>query len=229
MSLGQLANRLTNDFFFEKTMVRTAPRTLNDFTLQAYCQRLPHLVRYRMDPRLLGRVSSADIVEELATNLRRKAATHRCRQRDTLLRCLRSSATSQLAQIHRDYLARYRDFGDPYLIRLITALPRADVAELAGLLLGTNTAPASSLEAGMSSRSDLVALQNVFNSLTHADREILSMRHFERLSRREMAMVVQRPVAETCDRYLTALGRLKREYYRLNCLRVIPYLNCQYA
>ena len=46
--------------------------------IESYCQRLPDFVRYRLDPRLLGRISSNEVVEELTTQLTQKAHSHRC-------------------------------------------------------------------------------------------------------------------------------------------------------
>lgn len=189
-----------------------------------YCRRLPDFVRYRLDPRLAGRISPAEVAEELATILQGKANSHRCPRRESLFRCLRSSATTLLEQVHSDYLAMYRAFGDPYLLRL-SSLPPAKASELAEMLLGIAPTRPGVFDDGSFQPADSIVLQCVFNSLSFRDREILAMRHFERLSRSEIAVILEIDYVETCARYVAALGRLKREYHGLNCLRTIPLVS----
>jgi len=189
-----------------------------------YCRRLPDFVRYRLDPRLAGRISTTEVAEELAGILKTKANSHRCPRRESLFRCLRSSAATLLEQVHSDYLAMYRAFGDPYILRLGN-LPRATASELANLLLGVVPIGRANWDDGSLAAADLIVLQCVFNSLSFRDREILAMRHFEHLSRSEIAVILEIDYVETCARYVAALGRLKREFHSLNCLRSIPLVS----
>ena len=194
-----------------------------------YCERIPDFVRYRMDPRLFGRISASEVVEELTSSLTQKAISHRCSHSTSLLRCLRSAATTKLEQIHQDYLAVYRTFRDPYMLRLLTAMPKATASELANLLLGAVARPRRPFDGTSLEASDMMVLQRVFNALPFADREILALRHFERLGRVETAVILELAVDEASRRYLLALGRLKREYFSLNCLRDIPLLTYAHA
>lgn len=197
--------------------------------VDSYCQRIPAFVQYRMDPRLFGRISAREVVEELTHCLTEKATSHRCSQTASLLKCLRSATTTRLEQIHQDYLAMYRTFRDPYLLRLLTAMPSATAAELAQIVLGAVAKPRRPFDGSKMETTDLMVLQRVFNALPYSDREILAMRHFERLSRAEIAVLLELAADDASQRYLLALGRLKREFFSLNCLRDIPLLSYAHA
>ena len=104
----------------------------------------------------------------------------------------------------------------------LSALPKVTAAELAEMLMGAIPDDSDKPFDLPLQPIDLIVLQRVFNSLAFPDREILAMRHFERLSRHEIAAILEIKHVEVCHRYLFSLGRLKREFYSLNCLRSIP-------
>ena len=52
-------------------------------------------------------------------------------------------------------------------------------------------------------------IQNVLNDLDPADREVLSLRHFEQLTNNEVAHVLQLSAAAASVRYFRALKRLR--------------------
>ena len=54
-----------------------------------------------------------------------------------------------------------------------------------------------------------VRLQEVLNSMDALDREVLALRHFEQLSRAEIAHLLQIREAAVSKRYIRALKRLK--------------------
>jgi RNA polymerase sigma-70 factor (ECF subfamily) len=55
----------------------------------------------------------------------------------------------------------------------------------------------------------MLRLQEALNRLEPLDREILSLRHFEELNRKEAAQVLGIEEAAAAKRYLRALKRLK--------------------
>jgi RNA polymerase sigma-70 factor (ECF subfamily) len=107
--------------------------------------------------------------------------------------------------LHRHHLGRrMRDPGREISLEQ-RPWPEATSAALAAQLLGHDTRPS---EAVM--RVELkVRLQDALNSMEAVDREVLSLRHFEQLSRAETAEVLGIKESAVSKRYVRALERLK--------------------
>lgn len=177
--------------------------------INRYCRRLTGLVEFRLDPRLRGRLGVVELVEEIERYLRRHVRRQRLTDRRSLLVWLRSTSLRLLDAIHREYLGpHYAATLQPGLLRL-DCLPRVSVQQLATELAG----PARGKSADDSSPPP-VALQDAFNRLCPADREILAMRHFERLTRDEVATVLQFSICRASHNYLAAVRRLRCELNR---------------
>ena len=114
---------------------------------------------------------------------------------------------TMLERIQREYL------GCPYLgpttakLRL-TSLPVASVGELASALLGTLS---SNRQVAPPRPVQQLQLQQAFNRLAPKQREILAMRHFEQLTREEIAAVLGPSTAVVGIRYMHALAGLRRQ------------------
>ena len=85
------------------------------------------------------------------------------------------------------------------------ASPAASSAALAAQLLGRHTSPADAAVRA----ERLLRVQEALNALEPIDREILSLRHFEQLSRSEAAQVLGVAEGAAAKRYIRALKRLK--------------------
>jgi RNA polymerase sigma-70 factor (ECF subfamily) len=84
-------------------------------------------------------------------------------------------------------------------------MPEASSAALAAQLLGAEIRPS---EAAVRAETR-IRLQEVLNGLEPIDREVLALRHFERLSRAEAARELGISEAAASKRYVRALDRLK--------------------
>jgi RNA polymerase sigma-70 factor (ECF subfamily) len=118
---------------------------------------------------------------------------------------LRLVVGERLAQLHRHHLGTHlRDAGrEVSLYR--GPMPVASSAALAAQLLGRHTSPTQAAVRA----ERLLRLQEALNSLDAIDREILSLRHFEELSRAETATVLGIQESAVAKRYVRALKRLK--------------------
>src|SRR5205809_2902931 len=85
------------------------------------------------------------------------------------------------------------------------ALPQASSAALAAQLLGKHTSPTQAAVRA----ERMLRLQEALNSLDPIDREVLSLRHFEELTRVETARVLGIEEGAAAKRYVRALKRLK--------------------
>ena len=84
--------------------------------------------------------------------------------------------------------------------------PEASSAALAAQLLGHDTRPSeAAIRAEMKIR-----VQEALDGMDPLDREVLALRHFEQLSRAEIAQVFGISEAAAGKRYIRALERLKR-------------------
>jgi RNA polymerase sigma-70 factor (ECF subfamily) len=118
---------------------------------------------------------------------------------------LRLIVGERLTRLHRQHLGtKMRDAGRQVSL-YPGALPAASSMALAAQLLGKQTSPS---EAAVRAER-LLRLQQALNTLDPLDREILSLRHFEELTRRETAQVLGIEEAAAGKRYLRALKRLK--------------------
>lgn len=175
-----------------------------------YCRRLPGLIDFRLDPRLRGRISVAELVDEFEKYLRRNVRKQRITDRRGLLVWLRSTSLRLLDAIHREHLGpRYADSLQPAMVRLDT-LPPVNIHQLATEL----AVPIAEVDYLEGASLPLVALQDAFNRLCPADREILAMRHFERLTREEVATVLDSSICRASHYYVAAIRRLRSELNR---------------
>ena len=110
-----------------------------------------------------------------------------------------------LLKLHRHHLGtQMRDAGrEVSLYR--EALPAASSAALAAQLLGKHTSPTQAVLRA----ERMLRLQEAINTLDPIDREVLSLRHFEELTRQETAQVLGIEEGAAAKRYIRALKRLK--------------------
>ena len=160
-------------------------------------ERLRRMIQFRLDPRLVGRVDPDDVVQEVFLAARQRLYAFR-EDAQSLPFWLRLVAQQSLIDLHRRHLgagkrdaARERAF--------------AHSQGLSGFLVGSLTSPS---QAAM--RDELrQQLQHALDSMDEIDREVLTLRHFEELSNKEVAELLQIGENAASNRYVRALGRLK--------------------
>jgi RNA polymerase sigma-70 factor (ECF subfamily) len=118
---------------------------------------------------------------------------------------LRLVVSQRLANYHRRHFGtKMRDVGQEVSLYR-NPLPQASSAALASMLLGRLTSPSNA-----AIRAERVLrVQEALNALEPIDREILSLRHFEGLSRAEAAQALGIEEAAAAKRHVRALARLK--------------------
>jgi RNA polymerase sigma-70 factor, ECF subfamily len=167
--------------------------------------RLRRMVEMRLDRRLQGRVDASDVVQEGYSDAARKLGDYLADPKLPLFLWLRLILGERLMKLHRQHLgAQMRDAGrEVSLYR--EALPTASSAALAAQLLGKHTSPTQAAVRA----ERLLRLQEALNALDPIDREILSLRHFEELTRAEAAQALGIEEAAAAKRYVRALKRLR--------------------
>jgi RNA polymerase sigma-70 factor (ECF subfamily) len=180
------------------------PAALNELFAR-HRARLRRMVEMRLDRRLQGRIDASDVIQESFLDAARKLDDYLRDAKLPLFLWLRLVVGERLLKLHRQHLgAQMRDAGrEVSLYR--EALPTASSAALAAQLLGRHTSPTQAAVRA----ERMLRLQEALNALDPIDREILSLRHFEELTRAEAAQALGIEEAAAAKRYVRALKRLK--------------------
>jgi RNA polymerase sigma-70 factor (ECF subfamily) len=184
---------------------RTGDANAIDELFTRHRDRLRRMVQMRLDWRLHGRIDESDVIQDAYLEAARRLNEYLARPDMPLFLWLRFLVGERLLILHRHHLgAKMRDVRREVSI-FHDALPEASSAALAAQLLGEDTSPS---EAAVRAER-LLHLQEAINQLDPVDREVLSLRHFEQLSRAESARVLGITEAAASKRYIRALKRLK--------------------
>jgi RNA polymerase sigma-70 factor (ECF subfamily) len=167
--------------------------------------RLRRMVEMRMDWRLQARLDASDVIQEAFLEAAMRVNDYLRKPMLPLFLWLRLIVGERLTRLHRQHLGfKMRDAGrEVSLYR--EPLPAASSMALAAQLLGKQTSPTQAAVRA----ERMLRLQEAINTLDPMDREVLSLRHFEELTRVETAKVLGIEEGAAAKRYVRALKRLK--------------------
>ncbi len=184
---------------------RGDPRGLGTL-LGQHRDRLRRMVALRLDRRLQGRIDPSDVIQEAYLEASVRLAEYLRDPSMPFFLWLRFLTGQKLVTLHRHHLGVQMRGAGQEVALCQGPLPEASSAALAAQLLGHDTRPS---EAAV--RAELkIRLQETLNSMDPLDREVLALRHFEQLSRAEIAQVLGVSEGAAGKRYIRALERLKR-------------------
>jgi RNA polymerase sigma-70 factor (ECF subfamily) len=167
--------------------------------------RLRRMVEMRLDRRLQARIDASDVIQDAYLEVATRLQDYLRQPTLPLFLWLRLVVGERLTTLHRQHLGtQMRDAGREVSL-YHGALPMASSAALAAQLVGKHTSPT---EAAIRAER-ILRLQEALNTLDPIDREILSLRNFEQLSRAETAQVLGIEESAAAKRYIRALKRLK--------------------
>jgi RNA polymerase sigma-70 factor (ECF subfamily) len=173
--------------------------------LDGHRKRLRRMVRLRLDPRLQSRIDPSDVLQEAFLEAAQRLAEYLRDPKMPFFLWLRFLTGQKLLALRRRHLGTKARDASREVSLYRGAMPEASSACLAAQLLGRITTP---LQAAL--RAEMkVRLQEALNSMDPLDREVLALRHFEQLSRAEIAHLLQIHDAAVSKRYIRALKRLK--------------------
>ena len=163
------------------------------------------MVELRIDARLRARIDASDVLQEAFLDVSHDLDAYLADPKLPPLLWLRLHVGRRLTTLLRQHLGTLmRDAGREISI-YHGALPEASSAALASMLLGRHTSPTQAAQRA----ERMLRVQEALNSLDPIDREVLALRHFEQLSRLEVARELGISEAAASKRYIRALGRLK--------------------
>jgi RNA polymerase sigma-70 factor (ECF subfamily) len=165
--------------------------------------RLERIIRFRIHPRIRGRVDAADILQETWVTASKRLADYLREPTVSLFIWLRQLALQTLIDIHRRELCHRRDAGRE--IHLASDSPPGDTSlSIAHFLADQITSPSQHLIRA----EDIEQLQQALNSMPEIDREVLALRHFEQLTNLQTAEVLGLTSTAASNRYIRAAARL---------------------
>ncbi len=173
--------------------------------LSRHADRLRRMVALRLDRRLQGRIDPSDVIQEAYLEASVRLTDYLGNPSMPFFLWLRFLAGQKLVTLHRHHLGVQMRAAGQEVALCRGPLPEASSAALAAQLLGHDTRAS---EAAI--RAELkIRVQEALDSMDPLDREVLALRHFEQLSRAEIAQVMGISEAAAGKRYIRALERLK--------------------
>ncbi len=174
--------------------------------LQRHREAVRRMISLRMDRQLRPRVDASDIVQEVLVDASRRMAEYLRDPAMPFHLWLRQMAQDRLIDAHRRHRVAARRSVDRE--QRLVAGPRLDrtTLNLAAALCDDQRTPASAAE-----WNELqVLFQSALDQLDEKDREVVIMRHFEKLSNSEVAAALDLSPPAASMRYLRAVRRLRK-------------------
>jgi RNA polymerase sigma-70 factor (ECF subfamily) len=168
-------------------------------------ERLGRMIRVRLDHRLQGRLDPSDVLQEAFLEFTRALPAYAKNPEAPFYPWLRCIAGRKLHALHRRHLGTRMRAAGRELPIYRDGPPEASSVSLAAHLLGKLTTPSEAM-----ARAEIQArIQEALAEMEPLDREMLALRHYEQLTNREIACVLEISEAAASVRYVRALRRLK--------------------
>jgi RNA polymerase sigma-70 factor, ECF subfamily len=172
----------------------------------AHRLRLWHVVNFRLDRHLAGRVDPDDVLQEAYLAAAQRIAHFRGDEMTSSFVWLRMIVQQTLIDVHRRHMgAQMRSAGREVSI-FATGSPQSTSASLAIHLVGDQTSPSMAAARG----ETLDVVQKAIETMDPIDQEVLALRHFEELTNIEVAQVLGIQSKAASIRYVRAIKRLKQ-------------------
>jgi len=176
-----------------------------DRLLERHREAVRRMVDMRMDRRLARRVDASDIVQEVLIEAHRRLADYLSNPAMPFHLWLRQMAQDRLIDAHRRHRVAARRSLDREQPLLAPAHLDRSTMELAAQLCDRENTPAAQAVLNELREKFEAALEE----LDEQDREIVVMRHFEKLSNSEVATALNLTPPAASMRYLRAVRRLR--------------------
>ena len=172
---------------------------------EEYRERLLRMIEVRLHPELRSQIDSSDVLQEAFLEAFRQLTNKVSAPKSSPLIWLRLIVGQQLITFHRRYLqAQKRNIAREVSINNQNPL-LSDSLSMSGVLIGKLTSPSVAAR-----RQELIIrLRECLDELDDADREIISLRHFEQLSNAETAEELKIAPNTASVRYMRALKKFR--------------------
>ncbi|MDB4777907.1 sigma-70 family RNA polymerase sigma factor [bacterium] len=172
--------------------------------LMKHRERLRRMIALRMNDKLQGRLDASDVIQDTFVEASRALDAYLANPKLPVFLWLRHLAGEKLIQAHRKHLGAQKRTAEREQ-RIWGGTPAATSMSLAIQLAGKMTTPSKIAAKNEATDQLMVALE----SMNEVDREILTLRHFEQLTSRETATVLDMNYEAVKKRYVRALAKLQ--------------------
>jgi RNA polymerase sigma-70 factor, ECF subfamily len=164
--------------------------------------RLKQVIRFRMDPRLAARADASDILQETYLEAFRRLPKYLETEKMPFYLWLRWIAREKVMAMYRRHLGAARRA----IAHEVPLLPTESSAEFVRGVMHPGPTPSQNLaKAELAER-----LRMVLGQLDQEERDLILWRHFEKLSIRETAQMLQITEAAASKRYIRTLEKLRK-------------------
>lgn len=179
---------------------------LNDL-LQRHRARLKNVVRLRMDRQLKRRVDPSDIIQEAYVEATKRMESFVANQKVSFFLWMRTLVIQSLLTAHRKHVTSQKR----QVSREVAIAPWRTV-EASSVMIAERLAGNFSSPSHIASKEEQRQIvEETLNSMDSLDREIIAMRHFEKLTRKEIAQSLEIAESTVSRRYLIAIDQLKKQ------------------
>jgi RNA polymerase sigma-70 factor (ECF subfamily) len=184
---------------------RAGEREARNEIFSRHRDRLRRMVELRLDARLKSRIDASDVIQDAYFEVAERLDEYLRHPTLPVFLWLRLVVSERLTTLHRHHLGTRMRAASREVSLYRDAMPAASSAALAAQLLGKQTSPTQAVVRA----ERMLRVQESLNNLDPMDREVLSLRHFEQLSRSETALVLNITESAAAKRYIRALKRIK--------------------
>lgn len=174
---------------------------------ELYRGRLRRMVQLRMDRRIQTRVDVSDVLQEAYVDIASQLKNYTKNPELPFFLWLRRLTGQRLAKTHRFHLGQQkRDLAREARIDRAGPMDASSVV-MASQLIGQFTSVA-----GRAIRREMQQkMQEVLDTMSDDDREIIGLRHVEQLTHNEIALLLKVTENAATKRYIRAIRRLRLE------------------
>ena len=186
-------------------LVRRGDEAALTLVFTRYRERLRRMIQVRMNPRLQGRLDASDVVQDTYVEAARTLQKFVQDPQLPIYFWLRQLAHEKLIAAHRRHLeAQKRDASRDLSLHGMAL--NATSEAVAFELISQRSSPSEAMQKKSQRRELTLALEE----LEPLDREILTLKHFEQLTNREVSRLLEVSYEMVKKRYIRALDKLER-------------------
>ena len=166
-----------------------------------YRQQLEHMIGFRMDARLRGRIDPADVLQEAYLHIAARLDNYLESPEVSFYVWMRQQTYQSLVDQHRLHFRSKRTPGQEIQR---PAASNNTTYSIVGRLVGDKTAPERAVER----EEEREQLHQALETMEDIDQEVLALRHFEGLPNNQVAEILDISVTAASNRYVRAMTRL---------------------
>lgn len=170
-----------------------------------YRNRLKKVISMRINLQLQGRLDASDIIQDAYVEASRTLDAYLEDPKIPVYLWLRHLVGEKLIQAHRFHLCAKKRQADRE-VSIHAKMPSANSHSIAAQLVGGISTPSQAAIRNENKR----LLMEALDKMDDIDREVLVLRHFEQLTGRETAIVLDMGHEAVKKRYIRALEKLER-------------------